>query len=146
MSSDYFNQNTWAGLAIINSEKTNSLYLLMASEITFNFMLFVLALYVLFLFYSRKTSLPLLISIYYMVAIVGPIVDWYLADQLLAGQGVMDDTSDSAKDIAKSIISAAIWIPYFNLSERSKNTFCRQSNVSGEIWEESFENWMTALS
>lgn len=75
------------------------------------------------LFFQRRSSVPRLASIFYGVACLMSLVDSYVAMQF-------DPSGESGKidkSVYQSILAAAIWIPYFNLSSRVKETFVNRS-------------------
>lgn len=76
------------------------------------------------LFFKRRSSLPRLITIYFAA---GCLVA--TADTLVSAQ--IDSTQvqpEFFKGMIQNIIAAAIWIPYFNVSSRVKETFVARIN------------------
>jgi len=69
------------------------------------------------LFYKRRSSFPRLLSIYLLVALIVTILNLasisYLNEPVHAAIGLL----------TKSFITAATWVPYFNMSQRVKRTF-----------------------
>lgn len=82
---EHFNQNTWAAIFSPTSEQPPTLALLIGGEIVYNFLLFVFTILVLVVFYQRRTSAPLLVSVYYVVSFVGPLVDTVLTESFYPG-------------------------------------------------------------
>ena len=119
---EHFNQNTWAAIFSPTSEQPPTLALLIGGEIVYNFLLFVFTILVLVVFYQRRTSTPVLVSVYYVVSFLGPLVDTALTESFYPE--VSD--GETYRDLFRSFIAAAIWVPYFNISERAKSTFCRR--------------------
>ena len=124
----FFNHNTW--LYYYNSEidQLTNVLLLFGTEIVYNFLLLIFALLILILFYQRRTSIPTLITIFYIANVLGPLIDLILVETIIPGQFMKPDTYGTFRDIASSFLRAAIWIPYFNISERVKDTFCKRYN------------------
>ncbi|WP_109831025.1 DUF3857 domain-containing protein [Reichenbachiella versicolor] len=121
---EYYRQSTW--IAFYNNEdydKVSSLVFL-GAEIIYNHLLLIFSVLVLIQYYRRRTSLPRLITIFYTLSLFGPIVDALFAQMIFTDQSFFDD-SELIKTIFKSFIAAVIWIPYFNISERVKSTFCK---------------------
>jgi transglutaminase-like putative cysteine protease len=72
---------------------------------------------VVILFFQRRSSVPLLVTILYSGSCIATIVD-------NAGAYYFDPTTVvDSKAIIQSIITCAIWIPYFHQSIRVKKTF-----------------------
>ncbi len=125
INEDFFNHNTWLSLNSIGENAAN-ITVLFAAELIYNFLFLMFNLLVIYMFFSRRTSLPRLITIYYIVSLLGPILDHFLVEILAPGVLTEVDRNTTYTDATRTIIGAAIWIPYFNISERSKNTFCRK--------------------
>jgi hypothetical protein len=79
--------------------------------------------YLLFLFLSRSVRVPRLIFIWLITLFAIAVIDFLLATQIatISEQEVWD----RGKQIWRSIIGVAIWIPYFLRSTRVKQTFTR---------------------
>ena len=120
----YFNQNTWQ--AIISSEQSFSFALVVGIELVYNVLFIVFTLLVIVLFYQRRTSVPRLVTIFYALSLVVPMLDGWLVDSLLDVSFTEQEQQATYKEIGRSFLAAAVWIPYFNFSERVKSTFCRQ--------------------
>ncbi len=126
-----FDQNTWAGLAEFG-DHTLGMYLFVGGELVYNAFYLILTLLVIVLFFQRRTSLPKVISVFYVVSFVGPLVDNLLVEVLM-GNYVFDqsDQVETYREIGRSVIAAAIWVPYFNIAQRVKSTFCKtRSSIS----------------
>ncbi|MEN1785117.1 MAG: DUF2569 domain-containing protein, partial [Bacteroidota bacterium] len=107
----------------------NSLWLTLATvfELGCNVLFLVFSVLLIILFSKKRTSLPLLMVVFYSLNVVVPILDTFLINALLPEE-LIDYAEDEIiyRDIVKSIIGAGIWIPYFLVSRRVKNTFVRQ--------------------
>ncbi len=76
------------------------------------------------LFYRRRSSVPRLMQFYYGVPAV-----WLLLDLLLIQLVAPDtNTEEYTGMITRSVIAAAIWIPYFRTAQRVKRTFVNRYN------------------
>jgi len=73
-------------------------------------------------FFARKREAPKLMQAVYIVSVVDAILSFLLL-KAIAGHHPISD--DAVVDIIKSVISAAIWVTYFNVSNRVKQTFLR---------------------
>ena len=121
---EYFNQATWQGLK--TSEQATSLALLVGVELVYNVLFLVFTFLVLAAFYQRRTSTPRLITIFYLVSLVVPVLDGWATNFLVGDIFSEQDQLTTYRDIGRSFVAAAIWIPYFNFSERVKSTFCKR--------------------
>ncbi len=127
-SAQYFNQQTWQSIFSSSVDQSAKAGLFIGLEIVYNFLFLVFSILVLIVFFKRRTSAPILVSIFYAVSLIGPLIDWYVAEELFPGQLSSSDQMAAYKDLGRSFIAAAIWIPYFNISERVKSTFCNRFN------------------
>jgi hypothetical protein len=116
---EYFNSATWT---ILVSQNQWGTIIVMVAELIYNISYLVFAVLILLLFLKRRTSLPRLISFYYGVAFLVTSLDT-MAGLALSGEPV---DYPSIKEILRTLLVAVIWIPYFNLSERVKETFVEQ--------------------
>ncbi len=95
---------------------------LIVFEIIANLALFFYTLWLLWLFFRKLKHVPRLFVIWLVLLAAIQIVDLLLANQIPAIATQPTD-QESLKDLIRSIIGAAIWIPYFIRSKRVKNTF-----------------------
>jgi hypothetical protein len=69
-------------------------------------------------FFQRRTSFPRLMTIMLATQLVMVSID------TIAGRALANDPSSiSMNNMIQSIVGAAIWIPYLNMSQRVKDTF-----------------------
>lgn len=73
------------------------------------------------LFFQKSSRTPNIYIAFLGLNIIFLLGDYFIAD-LIPTIAAMDD-SDSMKEIMRSVIAATIWIPYFLVSKRVKNTF-----------------------
>lgn len=125
INKEHFNQNSWMVILDSDMEQKLSFILFFGAEIVFNFMFFVFSVLLVVLFYKKRTSLPIIISVFYAVNFIVPLIDLYIVNELVPdlNDELFDETT--SKDLIRSFIAAAIWIPYFNISKRVKSTFNR---------------------
>jgi hypothetical protein len=134
-SEDFFNHNTWIGINDSGFEQSMNIMILFAAEIIYNFLFVTYSILVLILFFQKRSSVPRLISILYVLSFIIPALDLFLSEQLVPGTSTAAENMASYKSIGRSFVAAAIWIPYFYLSKRVKNTFCiiyRNNNPDSE--------------
>lgn len=126
VNNDQFNANIWEGASRAGGDNAAYLMAFVASELVYNCVFFVFSILIVVLFYSRRTSLPRLISIFYFLSLIIPLLDIFVAGQLLSLDFTKEEQTSAMSEAVRSFIAAAIWIPYFNLSERAKSTFCKR--------------------
>lgn len=77
------------------------------------------------LFLGRKRQLPAMIIVHLLTSIAVSLAEFYASQQLLEFDASLADVVDSFKQLVRSLIAACLWIPYFVISRRVKNTFVR---------------------
>ncbi|HZY80389.1 MAG TPA: DUF2569 domain-containing protein, partial [Cyclobacteriaceae bacterium] len=111
------NPKIWEGIINFSGDSTLSFWLIV--EVFFNSTLLALSVFCAYLFFNRRTSAPLFITIMLGVGL--------LFQGLIALETQFFENSEiDVKQILVAVIGAAIWIPYLHLSERSKGTFIRR--------------------
>lgn len=92
-------------------------------ETVFSTFLLGFTVFTLYMFYRKKFILPRLMIILYSANLFFWVVDLILLYQIPLAREVEDGSS--IRELFQSIISCAIWIPYFLNSKRVKNTFVK---------------------
>ena len=100
-------------------ENAQFLTIYLGFEIVYNVFFLVFTILAIILFFNKRTSAPKFMIFFYGTNLALTIVESFVMNQT----GLPDPTG--ASDIIKSIISAAIWIPYFLKSKRVKETFVK---------------------
>ena len=100
------------------------IYLLAVHVYNIGYLLFTVL--VIALFYQRRSSVPKLISVFYGVGCVATIIDNVIALQ------IDPNSTPEKKEIIRAIVAAAIWIPYFHMSDRVKRTFVNAYHNDGD--------------
>ena len=92
---------------------------LVAFEAVTNVVLLLLVAWLLYLFFSKRRSFPTIMILYMVFSNAVMIAD------VLAAHAILPSVSHVSGDfnLARSIIAAALWIPYFLRSRRVKVTF-----------------------
>lgn len=126
ISEGSFNQNTWIGLLNVESGNAISLTALGAMEFVFNILSVILIGLILILFFQKRTSAPMIITIYLVASVVFAVVDLIWVETATPGLLTGEEKQDLYQNITRGVISGAIWIPYFTKSQRAKDTFSRQ--------------------
>lgn len=124
-------------LALTNSQSTTynpSLALLLSWEIVFNVIWLALTIWLAFLFFTKRRELPRMYISWLGLSCVLQMTDIFLGSFVPSVAEQQD--GGAYTELAKSAISAAIWIPYFLKSKRVKNTFINDKPVKlrGPKW------------
>jgi hypothetical protein len=124
-----YDHQVWANFLSLNRY---DLFAVMLITHVYNIVFLAYAILVLVLFLKRRSSVPRLITIYLAVNCF-----MMIADSLIAA--AIDPTAAEQprffRDMFSAIVSAAIWIPYFNMSSRVKETFVVRVNDENDDME-----------
>lgn len=121
---EIISNGSWALLTSPGSEDYNPAYApLIIGEMIINVTLILCWLYIAFLFFSRRRAFPK-----WYIGIMAFTLIFMIGDSLYLiafFPGVSINDPETIKDIIRSIVAAAIWIPYMLVSRRVKATFVR---------------------
>jgi hypothetical protein len=114
-----FNAETWRQLndASLPGHQP-MLPTLIVIEMIVNVAMFAFTLALVWFFFRKSRQTPRLYIIWLVLLVVIQVVDTALVSSL----GLPVD-KDSMRDLIRSVITAGVWIPYFLVSKRVKNTF-----------------------
>lgn len=121
---DYLNAQTWMNLSLI-TDHSISAYILMTIEMIYHIGLILFSILLVILYLQKRTSVPRLMIMFYIISTVFPFLDSILAEVLLGSDSLELMAMEIGSEIFRGIIIVVIWIPYFIKSERVKNTFCK---------------------
>lgn len=118
----YINTNLFDILANPASEKYISNFkFLFYFEIIYNVFLILFMIYTIYLFFTCSKKFPPRLIFILLVHLVYYPLDAIAASIVIPNQSAFD--AATMKDLFKSVVYAAVWIPYLIKSERVKNTF-----------------------
>jgi len=117
ISEGYFNLTSWKNIQNLNIENKFLFQLTWIFEITTNTLLFYFSILINLLYFKRRNTLPQLIIWFYSFNLLIQCLDLYLIWK------VNEISSQNWQAFFKTLIGAIIWIPYFSLSLRVKETF-----------------------
>lgn len=119
-----FTTEVWSVLTSPESEHYHPMWSnILIFEALFNTVFLAFVIYILVLFYQKKSIVPRLFIIFYSLSFFFSFFNLLMLSQIplareLLGEGVFRHTG-------RALLACAIWIPYFLRSERVRNTFVR---------------------
>lgn len=131
-SNDYLDLETWGLLFNPNSSfyaPSHALFILL--EFSFNLLFIIYSSLVAVLLFTKRSSLPRMAIILYIANFL-----FLLADYIIALNLNLEITSDVIPQLIKSLIASIIWVPYFLISNRVKQTFTKTLNHKQTVFEE----------
>jgi hypothetical protein len=128
LGSQYFDGQQWEVLTSQTSATYNpTLAALLVAELFYNIAMIGFSIIIILLFVRHRSSVPNLVTILYAVSIVFVSLSAYLVwDMKLLSAA---ELKSGAKELVQLIISGAIGVPYFHLSQRAKGTFVETLRV-----------------
>lgn len=119
-----FDGEVWEAVTSPDSIHYNVLWgVMIVFQLSYYVLLLLFTGYILVQFYRKKAMLPRLMIIFYAAPVVFGAIDLLIMYQIPLA--VELDEGDSLKGTVRSLITCAIWIPYFIKSERVRYTFVK---------------------
>jgi hypothetical protein len=123
MDPDLLTGNAWM---ICLASKQYGLFSYLIFAQVYNVLKLLFSVLLLVLFFQRRSSFPMLMTIQIAFGLVIT-----LADELITEVVNTDGTLANYKEIGRALFSAVIWVPYLHLSQRVKETFTIRANRGG---------------
>jgi hypothetical protein len=100
--------------------------IVMFFELVYNSIQLVFIALLLVSFFKRRTIFPTLAIVFYLITLIFLIADNWIVSVLQSTDVTSEENEASLKEIVRSCISTAIWIPYLLQSKRVKHTFVKR--------------------
>ncbi|TGL72117.1 DUF2569 domain-containing protein [Leptospira jelokensis] len=107
-------------------------------EASYNALLLIASLVLLFLFVSKHYLFPKGYALFLFLPVVILPLDLWLASLIPMGDDPLDPST--LKEMVRSVVAALIWIPYMFLSKRVKATFVEGKSQTGSMDSEQTTN------
>lgn len=122
-----FSKGYWEILTTPGSEAYHHLWApLIIFEISGNILFILFDVFLIFLFFTKSYRFPLLYIIFLVSNLLFVVGDFFFADFIPIIAAESDP--ESLMEVARTIVAAMIWIPYFLVSKRVKNTFVKSES------------------
>lgn len=117
-----FSEGVWEIATTPGSDAYHPLWQpILIGEITINVFLVLAWVYIAFLFFSKKRSLPTWYIGIMLFTLIFIAADAFAVQLVLPNEPIFDP--GTTREFARSAIGAAIWVPYMLVSKRVKATF-----------------------
>jgi len=119
---EIFANGTWEILTTPGTEVYNILWApILLSEIGINIILLIVWVYIAYLFFTKKKLFPKMYIGIMLFSLIFIVVDAFAIQIVLPDEPTFD--KDTLKELFRSVIAIAIWVPYMLVSKRVKATF-----------------------
>jgi hypothetical protein len=127
-----FQNNYWEALTTAGTESYHELWApLIIIEMCGNAVFFVFSIVLIALFFRKSPLFPRLYITCLAMNVVFVAGDFFFSNLIPAVAA--ENNAESVKELIRSIVSAAVWIPYMLVSERVKNTFIKAEPTARPI-------------
>lgn len=117
-----FEDGTWEALTTVGTDAYHPLWAqVLIGEITFNVLILAASIYLIYLFFSKHYLFPRgYIALVAVLLAFIPVDAWMVA-KIFPDEPMFDP--DTTKEFLRSLVMAAVWIPYMLFSKRVEATF-----------------------
>ena len=120
-----FDQQVWTALTTVGADTANSqLAMVLLLEVLANAVLVAMAFWVPILFFRKDRCLPTMYRVFMIFSLFVLVADG-VAIAWLDLEMEQADQVATVSEISRQFIATAIWVPYFSVSQRVRNTFVR---------------------
>jgi hypothetical protein len=132
-SMKFFEPDLWHSLTTYDSEIYHPLFgTWIIYETALNILTAFLIIFILVLMFKKSRLFPKLMIFYFISAIFFRGIDYYLGYIVLSDLSKVTDvlnTNPDINDLIRSVVQAAVWVPYFMKSKRVKVTFLNENTT-----------------
>lgn len=142
-SAEIFNNTIWKSISY-TTDYENMVSGLYVFETMYDIIFTCYTVVLIIMFFKRRAGVPKLMTIFYTSNLSILLLDTAFVG-LLNESYANEAYDENMTQLIRTSIGAAIWVPYFNISQRVKDTFCTtlSNKVTHEFVEEEeqIKNW-----
>jgi hypothetical protein len=121
-STGYFEASLWTNFLAQRSDIPVIMEILFYFELLFNVFMVLMSILLIILAIQKRSTFPRLYIVFRLIVTVGILIDSFTTAAIFS-----TDISNSS-ELVRTIVSSAVWIPYFIYSEQVKSTFVNTYN------------------